>query len=55
MPGESDELAAKLAHRNKVNDGEEEAQFVKGPVNVYNEFSEFTRKQIKDFEQEFNK
>jgi len=51
----SDELAKKLAHRNAVNEGEAEAKFVNAPKNVYTEFTEFTRKQIKDFEVTFKK
>lgn len=52
---ETDELAKKLAHRNKVNDGEEAPQFVNTPKNVYTEFPEFSRKQIKNYEEIFNK
>ncbi|XP_066933685.1 EF-hand domain-containing protein D2-like [Clytia hemisphaerica] len=49
------ELAKKLAHRNAVNEGEEGAVMRSTPKNVYTEFEEFTRKQIKDFENMFHK
>lgn len=49
------ELAEKLAHRNKVNEGEAEPQFVNAPKNIYTEFHEFTRKQIKEYESLFKK
>lgn len=52
---ETDELAKKLAHRNAVNEGEEEAKFRSTPKNVYTEFPEFTRKQIKEYEAIFRK
>lgn len=54
MP-ETEELAKKLAHRNALNEGEGEAQFINAPKNVYTEFPEFTRKQIKDYEKIFEK
>ena len=50
---ESDELAAKLAHRNKLNEGEGEARFSSAHRNVYTEFPEFSRKQIKEYEKFF--
>jgi len=50
----SEELAKKLAHRNAVNEGETEAIFINAPQqNVYVEFTEFTRKQIKHYEDIF--
>ena len=49
------ELAAKLAHRNAVNDGQAEAKFINAPKNIYTEFPEFTRKQIKEYEKIFKK
>lgn len=49
------ELAAKLAHRNAVNEGEVAPQFVNAPKNVFTEFEEFTRKQIKEYEKIFKK
>ena len=53
---ESAELAKKLAHRNALNDGECEPQYVVNtPKNIFTEFPEFTRKQIKDYENIFNK
>merc|ERR1719347_1159276 len=48
------ELAAKLAHREGVNEGTVAPKQGKGhPTNVYMEFVEFTRKQIKEFEKIF--
>ncbi|XP_002161055.1 EF-hand domain-containing protein D2 homolog isoform X1 [Hydra vulgaris] len=49
------ELAAKLAHRNAVNDGQAQAKFINAPKNIYTEFPEFTRKQIKEYEKIFKK
>ena len=46
------ELAEKLAHRNAVNEGMVEKNMRK-VSNVYMEFQEFTRKQIKVYEQIF--
>lgn len=51
----SDELAKKLAHRNAVNEGEKNAVMRSQPKNVYTDFPEFTRKQIKDYETMFRK
>jgi len=51
----ADELAKKLAHRNAVNEGEADAKFIIAPKNVYTEFTEFTRKQIKDYNGIFKK
>ncbi len=48
------ELQAKLAHRNAVNEGLEETRMRK-VSNVYQEFQEFSRKQINDYEKIFNK
>ena len=52
------ELTAILNRRNKINDAidsgaEVKPRFVK--TSVYTEFSEFTRKQIKDYEKIFQK
>ena len=47
------ELAAKLAHRNAVNDGVADKK-MRAVSNVYMEFQEFTRKQINDYEKIFN-
>lgn len=52
---ETDELARKLKHREAVNAGEAKPQFVNAPKNVYTEFEEFTRKQIKEYESIFKK
>lgn len=49
------ELAAKLAHRNAVNEGEEAAKMGSTPKNIYTDFPEFTRKQVKDYETMFKK
>lgn len=49
------ELAQKLAHRNAVNEGEQAAVMRSTPKNIYTEFPEFTRKQIKDYETMFKK
>lgn len=49
------ELAAKLAHRQAVNEGEAEAKMRSVPKNVYTEFEEFTRKEIKEYEKIFKK
>lgn len=46
------ELAAKLAHRNAVNDGVADKK-MRAVSNVYMEFQEFTRKQINDYEKIF--
>jgi len=51
----SEELSKKLAHRNAVNEGEEEAKFIHAPKNIYTEFEEFNRKQIRDYEGIFKK
>lgn len=51
----SDELSKKLAHRNAVNDGEASAVMKSSPKNIYTDFPEFSRKQIKDYEVMFKK
>lgn len=51
----SDELSKKLAHRNAVNDGEAAAVMKSAPKNIYTDFPEFSRKQIKDYEVMFKK
>lgn len=51
----SDELSKKLAHRNAVNEGETAPQMANTPKNVYTEFPEFSRKQIKEYEDIFIK
>ena len=48
------ELAEKLAHRNAVNEGMAEKSMRK-ISNIYTEFQEFTRKQIKTYEEIFAK
>ncbi len=56
-----DELAAKLTRRQTLNDalesgsGEVDKQFVKVHKNVYTEFSEFSRKEIKEYEAKFKR
>ncbi|XP_070561699.1 EF-hand domain-containing protein D2-like [Ptychodera flava] len=54
---ETDELAAKLARRTAINEGEDVAQppATSNIFNPYTEFKEFSRKQIKDFEKMFKK
>lgn len=52
---QSDELAKKLAHRNAVNEGEAAPKMGSAPTSVYTEFDEFTRKQIKYYEEQFKK
>ena len=48
------ELSAKLQHREAVNQGEEAPQqTARVSKNVYMEFTEFTRKQIKELEKKF--
>ncbi|KAJ8021197.1 EF-hand domain-containing protein D2 [Holothuria leucospilota] len=47
------DLAAKLARREKINEGEQVPPVVTTVFNPYTEFKEFTRKQIKDFEKMF--
>ena len=48
------ELSAKLQHREAVNQGEEAPQqTARVSKNVYMEFTEFTRKQIKELEKRF--
>merc|ERR1711892_307606 len=50
----TNELFAKLQHREAVNQGEEAPQQKERvSKNVYMEFTEFTRKQIKDLEKKF--
>eukprot|EP00048_Salpingoeca_helianthica_P022341 m.17743 g.17743 ORF g.17743 m.17743 type:complete len:189 (-) comp7193_c0_seq1:233-799(-) len=50
----ADELAAKLARRNQINDGESvEPSPEKKIFNPYTEFPEFSRKEIKEFEKKF--
>lgn len=58
----TDELAAKLSRREKLNEepaeGEEGVQPVNKSLQVFNpytEFKEFSRKQIKEFEKTFKK
>ncbi|GMT13323.1 hypothetical protein PFISCL1PPCAC_4620 [Pristionchus fissidentatus] len=52
---DSDELAAKLARRNMINEGETAPQMITKGLGTYNEFPEFTRKQIKYFTDTFKK
>ena len=54
----SDELSAILSRRQNLNDaidnGEEvDKKFVPVSKNVYTEFSEFSRKEIKEYETKF--
>lgn len=49
------ELQKKLAHRNAVNEGEEAPTMRSTPKNIYTDFPEFTRKQIKEYEDMFRK
>lgn len=56
----NDELAAKLARREKLNEeGEDGMVETVSPslqiFNPYTEFKEFSRKQIKEFEKTFKK
>ncbi len=53
-----DELSAKLNRRQDLNDAldsghDVEHKFVRVNTNVYTEFSEFSRKQIKEYENKF--
>ncbi len=55
-----EELSAVLNRRQNLNDalenGEQvEQKFVKVNKNVYTEFTEFSRKQIKDYEKQFKR
>lgn len=52
---ETNELAAKLAHRQALNENEEMPRRQMTVFNPYTEFKEFSRKQIKDFEKMFKK
>ncbi|GMR36149.1 hypothetical protein PMAYCL1PPCAC_06344, partial [Pristionchus mayeri] len=52
---DSDELAAKLARRNMINEGEAAPQMITKGTGTYNEFPEFSRKQIKYFSETFKK
>ena len=49
------ELEKKLAHRNAVNDGDASVVMKSAPKNIYTDFPEFTRKQIKEYEGMFKK
>lgn len=49
----TDELASKLARREKINEGEESSNPASKVCNVYTEFKEFSRKQIKEYEAMF--
>lgn len=52
---ETAELAEKLAHRDKINKGKAEPKIklTRNHSNVYAEFEEFSRKQIKEYERIF--
>lgn len=52
---ETEELAAKLARRQELNENEDAPRHHSTVFNPYTEFKEFTRKQIKEFEQMFKK
>eukprot|EP00050_Salpingoeca_kvevrii_P016675 m.57565 g.57565 ORF g.57565 m.57565 type:complete len:215 (+) comp7089_c0_seq1:42-686(+) len=49
----ADELAEKLARRAKINSGEDVAPIERKVYNVYTEFPEFSRKEIKEKEKMF--
>ena len=52
---ETEELAAKLAHRTAINEGEEKPRFNTKVFNPYTEFKEFSRKQIQEYNKIFKK
>ncbi|KAM3718241.1 EF-hand domain-containing protein [Dirofilaria immitis] len=52
---DGDELAAKLARRNMIAEGEPVEQAKPPKLGIYSEFHEFTRKQIKYFMETFKK
>lgn len=57
MPADS-ELNSKLNHRQQINDALENGETVTHSfktVNIYTEFHEFSRKEIKEYQQTFNK
>lgn len=55
MPAD-DELNNVLNRRQLINEGKAiSPHFVRVHNNIYMEFKEFTRKQIKDYEKTFNK
>ena len=49
------ELASILNRRQQINEGDETVQPRFKVVNVYTEFHELTRKQIKDYQVTFNR
>lgn len=52
------ELSSMLNHRQQINDALENGETVKHTfktVNIYTEFHEFSRKEIKNYQQTFNK
>ncbi|KAG8231385.1 hypothetical protein J437_LFUL008933 [Ladona fulva] len=56
MPAD-EELSGVLSRRQAINEALDEGKDVRPKfkvVNVYTEFSEFTRKQIKEYEKTFN-
>ncbi|VIO94612.1 Uncharacterized protein BM_BM6638 [Brugia malayi] len=55
LSNDYDELAAKLARRNMIAEGEPVEQAKPPKLSVYSEFHEFTRKQIKYFMETFKK
>lgn len=58
MMAATDELSGILSRRQEINDKLEEGLEVKPKykfVNVYTEFHEFSRKEIKQYEETFNK
>ncbi|VDK86973.1 unnamed protein product [Onchocerca ochengi] len=52
---DGDELAAKLARRNMIAEGEPVEQAKPPKLGIYSEFHEFSRKQIKYFMETFKK
>lgn len=52
---ETNELAEKLARRNRLNEDEDLPRTQVTVFNPYTEFQEFTRKQIREFEAMFKK
>lgn len=52
------ELSSMLNHRQQINDALDNGETVKHTfktVNIYTEFHEFSRKEIKNYQQTFNK
>lgn len=49
------ELASKLNRRQNINEGSEDVNPTSKVANVYTEFKEFSRKQIKEYEAMFKR